>query len=197
MTYVLGLTGSIGMGKSTTAAMFSAEGVPVWDADAAVHRLYAKGGAAAVQIAERYPDAMEDGAVSRSKLRDLITQNPHMLDEVQTLVHPLVARDRADFLTRSDAPITLFDMPLLFEIGADRACDGVVVVTAPADVQRKRVLERGEMSEADFDLIISRQMPDAEKRAKATWVIETTTLDAARQSVKQILAEIRETQDHA
>lgn len=192
MTYVLGLTGSIGMGKSTTAAMFEDEGVPVWDADAAVRRLYAKGGAAVEKIAQHYPDAIEDGAVSRSKLRETITANPKILDHIQTLVHPLVARDRADFLAQMDAPILIFDMPLLFEIGADRGCDGVVVVTAPAEVQKARVLARGEMLEVDFDIIVSRQMSDEEKRAKATWVIETTTLDAARQSVKEILTEIRE-----
>ncbi|MCL4132689.1 UNVERIFIED_CONTAM: hypothetical protein GTU68_025712 [Idotea baltica] len=180
------------MGKSTTAAMFEDEGVPVWDADAAVRRLYAKGGAAVEKIAQHYPDAIEDGSVSRSKLRDTITANPKILDHIQTLVHPLVARDRADFLAQMDAPILIFDMPLLFEIGADRGCDGVVVVTAPAEVQKARVLARGEMSEADFDIIVSRQMSDEEKRAKATWVIETTTLDAARQSVKEILTEIRE-----
>lgn len=197
MTYILGLTGSIGMGKSTTAAMFHDEGVPIWDADAAVRRLYAKDGAASEQIAQHYPDVIEEGAVSRAKLRDMIAANPAILDHVQTLVHPLVARDRADFLAASDAPITLFDMPLLFEIGADRACNGVVVVTAPADVQKARVLARGEMSEADFDLILSRQMPDADKRAKATWVIETATMEGARAAVQQVLAEIRETLDHA
>lgn len=191
MTYILGLTGSIGMGKSTTAAMFQDEGVPTWDADAAVHRLYAKQGKGALQIAEHYPDVIEDGAVSRSLLRDKIAKSPAILDHIQTIVHPLVAQDRADFLNGSDAEIVLFDMPLLFEIGANRGCDGVVVVTAPADVQRERVLARGEMSEADFETILARQMPDAEKRAQADWIIETTTLDSARQSVKQVLDDIR------
>lgn len=197
MTYVLGLTGSIGMGKSTTAAMFEAEGVPMWDADAAVRRLYAKDGAATEQISQHYPDAIEDGAVCKSKLRDMITANPAMLDHVQTLVHPLVAQDRATFLKNSTAPIVLFDMPLLFEIGADRACDGVVVVTAPPDVQRSRVLERGEMSEADFDIILARQMPDAEKRNEADWVIETLDLETARKAVHGVLADIRGTLKNA
>lgn len=190
MTFVIGLTGSIGMGKSTTAQMFADAGVPVWDADATVRRLYAKGGAAAEVVERHYPDVMDDGVVSRGKLRDLIAADPNVLDHLQTLVHPLVAQDRAEFLSDVNAPIVLLDIPLLFETGTDGLCDGVVVVTAPADVQRARVLARGEMTEADFEMILSRQMPDAEKRAKASWVIETITLESARQSVADIIAEI-------
>lgn len=197
MSFVLGLTGSIGMGKSTTAQMFADEGVPVWDADAVVRGLYEKGGAAADAIAKVYPDAMESGAVSRDKLRDLIAQDPKTLDEIQTIVHPLVAADRAAFLADAQVPVVLLDVPLLFETGADAACDGVAVVTVPADVQRARVLARGGMSEADFELILARQMPDAEKRSRARWVIETHTLDAARQSVKDILQQIEQDQPDA
>ncbi|MDB4213533.1 dephospho-CoA kinase [Octadecabacter sp.] len=192
MTFVLGLTGSIGMGKSTTAQMFSDAGVSVWDADATVRRLYKKGGAAAALVEQYYPHVIEGGAVSRSKLRAVIAADLKVLDHLQTLVHPIVAQDRAAFLSTATAPIVLLDIPLLFEIGADADCDGVVVVSAPTDVQRQRVLARGEMSEADFDMILSRQMPDAEKRSRARWLIETVTLDHARQSVANIVAEIEQ-----
>ncbi|WP_375279558.1 dephospho-CoA kinase [Pseudooctadecabacter sp.] len=197
MTYVLGLTGSIGMGKSTTARMFASESVPVWDADATVRMLYAKGGPAAHKVAQLYPDAMDRGAVSRDKLRGLIAQDPGILDHLQDIVHPLVAKDRADFLSVTTSPVVLLDIPLLFETGTDAVCDGVVVVTASADEQRRRVLERGEMSEADLNMILSRQMPDSEKRARADWVIETTSLDAARHSVRDILQQIKGRQTDA
>jgi len=191
MTYVIGLTGSIGMGKSTTAKMFADEGIPVWDADATVRRLYEKGGAAALAVADLYPDAMDEGAVSRSKLRELIAKDPAVLDCLQDEVHPLVAADRRTFIDTSVAPIVLLDIPLLFETGANADCDGIVVVSVEPDVQRARVLERGEMSEADFEMILSRQIPDAEKRSQATWVVKTNTLDEARASVKGILEKIR------
>jgi len=192
MTFVIGLTGSIGMGKSTTAKMFSDLGIPVWDADAAVLRLYDRGGKAALLIAQLYPEAMEDDAVSRTKLRDIISQDPKVLDHLQELVHPLVAADREKFLSTTKEGIVLLDIPLLFETGGDARCDGIVVVTAPAEVQEARVIARGEMSKEDFQLILSRQMPDADKRKKARWVIETLTLDGARESVKEILREINE-----
>ena len=195
--YRLGLTGSIGMGKSTTAAMFAALGIPVWDADACVHRLYAPGGAAATLVAQLYPAAMKDNAVSRLALRHMIAHDPAILDHLQSAVHPLVAADRMAFLKAQTAPIVLLDIPLLFETGADAQCDGVVVVSAPKSIQRARVLARGEMTEADLDMIISRQMSDAEKRKRATWVIETLDMDTARAAVKDILIDIRERLAHA
>ena len=191
MTYVLGLTGSIGMGKSTTAAFFAEEGIPVWDADATVRALYAEDGAATQLVAEHFPDAIENGSVSRPRLRDLIADDPTVLDRLQDMVHPLVAANRRDFIAQASEEIVLLDIPLLFETGADAVCDGVVVVSVPADIQRERVLARGEMTAEDIDMILSRQMPDAEKRSRATWIIETVTLDEARQSVKMIIAEIR------
>ena len=190
MSFVLGLTGSIGMGKSTTAQMFADEGVPVWDADAVVRKLYRARGVAADIVAEHYPNVMESGAVSREKLRELIASDPAILDHIQKIVHPLVAADRAEFLSSAKAPVVLLDIPLLFETGTDSLCDAVAVVSTSAQEQRVRVLERGEMSEDDFELILARQMPDAEKRTRARWVILTQTLDAARHSVKDILAEI-------
>jgi dephospho-CoA kinase len=195
--YRLGLTGSIGMGKSTTTAMFAAEGIPVWDADACVHRLYAPGGEAAKIVGSLYPDAIKDGAVSRPTLREMIARDPTILDRLQSAIHPLVAADRTAFLAAQTTPIVLLDIPLLFETGADAHCDGIVVVTAPAAVQRARVLARGDMTEADLDLILSRQMPDAEKRKRATWVIETTDMDSARAAVKDILKDIRQRLPHA
>lgn len=191
MSFVLGLTGSIGMGKSTTAKLFAEAGVPVWDADATVHKLYAPAGAAALAIASLFPAAVEDGAVSRAKLRALIAADPTVLDRLQALIHPLVSKDRADFIAKTKVPILLLDLPLLYETGADGICDAVVVVTAPADIQRARVLERGQMSEADFEIILSRQMPDAEKRARADYVIETLSLDSARAAVAEVLADVR------
>ena len=192
MSFVLGLTGSIGMGKSTTARMFAAAGVPVWDADAAVHRLYQPGQPAALAVARLFPAAMApDGSVDRPALRALIQTDPSVLDRVNAVVHPLVAADRAAFLDRhADSDILLLDVPLLFEIGLDRACDAVAVVSVPAEIQRHRVLDRG-MSPAEFKTILSRQLPDAEKRARADFVIPTTSLEAAEQAVKDVLAAIR------
>ncbi len=197
MTYILGLTGSIGMGKSTTAQMFADEGIPVWDADATVRELYLPGGEAAKIVAKQFPETMDGPSVSRSKLRALIAENPAVLDQLQNVVHPLVTQNRASFLEDSTSPIVLLDIPLLFETGADVECNGIVVVTAPANVQRERVMARGEMTQSEFELILSRQMPDAQKQAKATWVIETLTLDDTRQSVKDILQEIKSGLPHA
>lgn len=196
MTYHLGLTGSIGMGKSTTATIFASLGIPVWDADATVHALYAANGEASRAIGKVFPEVIENAAVSRPLLRAKIAADVTVLDTIQSIVHPLVAANRLAFVAATTAEIVLLDIPLLFETGADSLCDGIVVVSAPAQVQRQRVLDRG-MTEAEFDLILARQMPDAEKRARATWVIETLTLDSATQAVKNILAEIRQRQAHA
>ncbi len=191
MTLLVGLTGSIGMGKSTTAAMFADEGIPVWDADASVHKLYAKNGAAVAVVGAQYPDVIEEGLVSREKLRDLIAADPTVLDQLQSLVHPLVAADRAAFIADQTSDIILLDIPLLFETGAADLCDAIVVVTAPADTQRARVMARGEMSQADFEMILSRQLPDDEKRKRADLIIETLTLDTARAAVRDIVKQLR------
>ena len=192
MTFRLGLTGSIGMGKSTTAAMFAAQGIPVWDADAAVHRLYAPGQPAALAVAQAFPAAMAaDGSVNRPALRGLIAADPAVLDRLTAAVHPLVAADRASFLAaHAAAPIVLLDIPLLYETGLDRDCDAVAVVSAPPETQRARVLARG-MTEAELQLIRSRQTPDAEKRARADYIIPTTGLEPARAAVKDVLAAIK------
>ncbi|WP_295072376.1 dephospho-CoA kinase [Tabrizicola sp.] len=197
MSFVLGLTGSIGMGKSTTAQMFADEGLPVWDADATVHRLYHPGQPAALAIAALFPGAIDpDGQVNRAALRAMIQADATVLDRLNAAVHPLVAADRAAFLARNEADeIVLLDVPLLYEIGLDTACNAVAVVSAPAAVQRQRVLDRGAMTEAEFQTILSRQLPDAEKRKRATYVIPTTSLEAAHQAVRDVLADIRRTKD--
>ena len=197
MTWKLGLTGSIGMGKSTTAAMFRDEGVPVWDADATVHKLYAKGGATVLPIGQEFPDAIVDGAVDRDQLKQIIANDAGVLPKLEAIVHPLVAADRAEFIDTNKAELVVFDIPLLFETGADTRLDSVLVVTCPSEVQAKRVLDRGTMSSEQFQMILSRQMPDAEKRARADHVIETLTLDATRAAVRNLIAELKTRQSHA
>lgn len=194
MTCLVGLTGSIGMGKSTTARMFAEEGVPVWDADAAVHRLYSQGGMAVAEIETAFPGAVVDGAVSRDRLKAMLEESPENYALLESIVHPLVAADRQAFLERhSRARIVLFDIPLLFETGAEKWLDVTLCVSAPADVQKARVLSRPGMTEAQFNDLMSRQMPDAEKRARADHVIETLTLDDTRASVRSLLAKLRGT----
>lgn len=187
MTHRLGLTGSIGMGKSTTAQMFRDAAVPVWDADATVHRLYAKGGAAVPPLGDVFPDAVIDGAVSRDKLKDIIAVDPTALAKIEYIVHPLVAADRRAFVANHDAPLLVFDIPLLFETGADSWLSSVLVVTVPPAVQRARVLARPGMTPQHLDQILQRQMPDAEKRARADHVIETLTLDGTRAAVQELI----------
>ena len=192
MTFKLGLTGSIGMGKSTTAQMFADAGCAIWDADAAVHRLYAKSGAAVGPMSQVFPDAIQDQAVSRDRLKEVIAKDPAALRQIEAIVHPLVALDRARFLEKTTARITILDMPLLFETGADNWMDAVVCVSTSPEVQRRRVLDRGTMSEAQLDAILAKQMPDAEKRARADYVILTDTLEHARQQVQDVLADIED-----
>ncbi|MES2665615.1 MAG: dephospho-CoA kinase [Pseudomonadota bacterium] len=191
MTFRLGLTGSIGMGKSTTAAMFSEQGVPVWDADAAVHRLYAPGGRAVAPLAALCPAALIDGSIDRSALKSWITADPLALARIEAIVHPLVAADRADFAARTVSDIAVFDIPLLFENGTEAQLDATLLVTAPPALQRARVMARPGMTEAQFALILSRQMPDAEKRRRATHIVETLGLDSTRAYVAALLAHLR------
>lgn len=190
--FLLGLTGSIGMGKSTTAQMFRDEGVPVWDADATVHRLYSPGQPAAVTIAARHPQVMDaDGRVDRAKLRALIAEDASVLDWLNATIHPMATKERTRFIAdHSASDVLVLDIPLLFETGADTHCDAVLVVTVPPHVQRARVLARG-MSEAELNMILARQIPDTDKRARATHVIETLTEDSARAAVRALLQELR------
>jgi dephospho-CoA kinase len=191
MSFVLGLTGSIGMGKSTTSGFFRAAGVPVWDADAAVHRLYGAGGAAGPLFAKIFPDAVMDGSVDRAALKKWITRDPTALKKIETIVHPLVAQDRAVFLAENaDAPLVVLDIPLLFETGAADQMDAVLVVSVDAKEQRRRVMERPGMTEQTFTTILARQVPDAEKRQRADYVIETYDISLTRLKVNALIVNL-------
>ncbi|MBT8455548.1 MAG: dephospho-CoA kinase [Alphaproteobacteria bacterium] len=191
--FLLGLTGSIGMGKSTTAEMFADLGLAVWDADAAVHRLYARGGAAVAPVAELCADAVFDRAIDRARLKDWIADEPGRLKELEAIVHPLVAKDRQAFIESAESDIIVFDIPLLYETGAENWLDAVAVVSAPASVQKERVMARSGMTEEMFETILNRQMPDEEKRNRADFVIEAVTLDGARAAVQDVVEQIRKT----
>jgi len=190
---LIGLTGSIGMGKTETAKMFARLGVPVYDSDAAVHRLYEPGGAAVAKIAEAFPGTVMEGRVDRAMLSKTLTGDEAAFKKLEAIVHPLVADDQRRFMEDArDAEMVVQDVPLLFETGGHKRMDAVVVVSAPAALQRKRVLERPGMTEAKLDQILSRQMPDEEKRAKAHFVVETDKgLDHAFEQVKAIVTALR------
>jgi dephospho-CoA kinase len=193
---VLGLTGSIGMGKSTTAQLFAQEGAPVYDADAAVHALYEPGGAAVGPVGAAFPGVVKDGAIDRAALSKAVLDDPDGLKRLESIVHPLVREAQASFLgtnLQRKFEFVVLDIPLLFETGADKLMDAVVVVSAPADVQRARVLSRPGMSVEKFEAILSKQSPDADKRAKADFVVNTGLgIEEARAQVRAILSVIRE-----
>lgn len=188
---LLGLTGSIGMGKSATSEMFREMGVRVYDADASVHALYAEGGAAVPVLEEVFPSVIVDGVVDRMKLRDVVIGNPDELKRLESLVHPLTRAAQIQFLEEAQAagvPFIVLDVPLLFETGGDARCDYVAVVSASAETQRERVMAREGMTEAVFEDIRSKQVPDADKRAKADFVISTGFgFDFAREQVQAIV----------
>lgn len=193
----LGLTGSIGMGKSTTATLFAEQGIPVWDADAAVHRLYAAGGAAVVPIAALFPKARVKGAIDRAALKDWIAHDGGALGAIESIVHPLVAADRDRFIAECQADIVVLDIPLLFEKGTEVLMDATLVCTAPKALQEARVLSRPGMTKGQLETILARQMPDNEKRARATHVVETLSLEAVRAYVVALVAHIRQGLPHA
>lgn len=190
--FILGLTGSLGMGKSTTAKFFAEEGVPVHDADAVVHRLYEGEAAAAIEAA--FPGSTRGGKVDRAKLGERVLGDPAALKRLEAIVHPLVAAARERFLAeaaRSGAEVAVLDIPLLYETGGEARCDAVVVVTAPAEMQRARVFERPGMSEEKLAALTAKQLPDAEKRARADFIVDSGQgFEAARRQVREILAQV-------
>ena len=194
--YLIGLTGSIGMGKTQTAALFEEEGVPRYDADAAVHGLYEVGGAAVGPIGELFPEAVRDGAVDRAALGQIVLKDGAKLAALEKMVHPLAGATQVDFLNAqiaAGATHVLLDIPLLFETGGHEFVDCVVVVSAPPDIQRARVLERPGMTEEKFADILAKQVPDSDKRSAADFVVDSSVsvADAHRQ-VKEILAAVRD-----
>ena len=190
--FILGLTGSIGMGKTTTAGLFAEEGVPVHDADAAVHRLYE--GEAAPLIESAFPGSTRNGRVDRQKLGKLVLGNEVALKELEHLVHPLVQKEEVKFIADAKtrgAPVVVLDIPLLFETGGEGRVDAVVVVSAPPDMQRLRAFERPGMTEEKFKAILANQMPDPEKRARADFIVDTGHgVEHARGQVRKIMEEI-------
>jgi dephospho-CoA kinase len=188
---VIGLTGSVGMGKSTTAAMFAEAGAPVYDADAEVRRLYAPGGAAVDKVEAAFPGVVVDGAVDRGRLGERVLGDPEALARLNAIVWPLMGEARAEFFRQArdaGAEVVVLDIPLLLETGGERNVDKVVVVSAPADDQRRRVLGRPGMTEAKFEALLVAQMPDAGKRAKADFTIDTSGgFDDARRQVHAVL----------
>jgi len=189
---ILGLTGSIGMGKSATANLFREAAIPVYDADAAVHALYAAGGAAVEPIEAAFPGVVEGGAVDRAKLRTRVLDNPDAMKLLEGIVHPLAGEAQLHFRRKAHgegAAFAVLDIPLLFETGGERRCDYTLLVTAPAQVQRERVLARPGMTPDDFEAILARQMPDSEKRARADFILSTAHgFDFARDHVRAIVA---------
>lgn len=190
--FILGLTGSLAMGKSATAQMFVDEGVPLHDADAAVHKLY--DGEASAEIEAAFPGTTANGKVDRAKLGERVIGDAAAIKRLEQIVHPKVTAASAKFLAdaeRAGAPVAVLDVPLLFETGGDKRCDAVVVVSAPADVQRKRALERPGMTTAKFAAILGKQMPDEEKRRRADFVVDTSQgFDHARAQVRDILQRV-------
>jgi dephospho-CoA kinase len=188
---ILGLTGSIGMGKSTTAKLFAEAGVPVYDADAAVHMLYE--GEAAPAIEAAFPGATVDGKVDRNKLSARVVRDPAAMERLEQIVHPMLGASRQKFLhdaEQSGAPVAVVDVPLLFETGGENRVDAVVVVTTTPEIQRQRILERPNMTDEKLDAILARQMPDAEKRQRAHFVVDTSHgLDPVRKRIRDILDE--------
>jgi dephospho-CoA kinase len=194
--YLVGLTGSIGMGKTETAKMFARLGIPVYDADAAVHRLYEPDGAAVAPIAAAFPGTVVDGGVDRAELSKRLTEDEGAFKKLESIVHPLVGLQQRAFLDQaaeSGAELVVLDIPLLFETGGHARVDAVVVVSAPHEVQRARVLQRPGMTRDKLDHILSRQVPDAEKRAQAHFVVETGHgLDHAFAQVKTVVAALHQ-----
>lgn len=190
--FVLGLTGSIGMGKSTTAKMFEEAGIPVWDADAKVHQLYTGDTLVVQKIADIFPDAVENKTVNRETLKDLISNDKNVLQRLEKIVQPIIAVSRNNFIANANNDIVVIDHPLLLESQSDAYCDAILVVSIDSGTQRERVLSRGSMDAETLNVILAKQIPNAEKCKRADYIIETKTLEAARAQVKNVIKNIRE-----
>ena len=192
---IAGLTGSIAMGKSETARLFAAHGIPVFDSDAEVHSIYGKGGAAVPVIERAFPTAVAAGMVDRAELSRIVTAAPKALAKLESLVHPLVEKARAEFIDdsrKNNEKLIILDIPLLFEMGLDRNVDRVIVVTAPPEVQRQRAMAREGMTSDKLEAILSRQLPDAEKRARADFVVDSSLgFNEAAAQVNQIVKQLK------
>jgi dephospho-CoA kinase len=191
MTFRLGLTGSIGMGKSTTADLFREEGCDVWDADYAVHLMYKKGGKAVQPIKDKFPTAIVGGEVSRTELKKMLGNNPSNFNILEAIVHPLAAQSRTEFVENATSEICIFDIPILFETGGDKNMDAVACVTIDYETQKQRVLERGTMTLAQLEQILEKQISIEEKMRRSDFIIKTDTLEHARSQVAAILNEIK------
>ena len=194
-TIILGLTGSIGMGKTTTAKMFAKYGIPVWEADTSVHKLYSKEGEAVELFKEKFPSSIVNNEVSRAELKKLINDDERNLKTIETLIHPLVSNDRKRFVKaaeKKNIPLIVLDIPLLFEKGHEKSVDYIVVVSVTKETQRKRVLKRNTMTPEIVEKILGIQMPDAEKRLKADFVIITDTLEQAEVKVLEIITKLKD-----
>ena len=194
-TIILGLTGSIGMGKTTTAKMFAKYGIPVWEADTSVHKLYSKEGEAVELFKEKLPSSIVNNEVSRAELKKLINDDERNLKTIETLIHPLVSNDRKRFVKAAEkkkTPLIVLDIPLLFEKGHEKFVDYIVVVSVTKETQRKRVLKRNTMTPEMVEKILKIQMSDAEKRQKADFVIITDTLEQAEIKVLEIITKLKD-----
>ncbi|MEO0342520.1 MAG: dephospho-CoA kinase [Pseudomonadota bacterium] len=191
MRFTLGLTGSIGMGKTTTSNMFKENGIPVWSADDAVHDIYLNDETVISKIGELVPTALEAASLNRKNMRIAIRNDQNLLHKVEGIVHPAVAHHRMNFLeANGNEQLVVLDIPLLFELGLDALCDGVLVVSVDKETQKKRVMERGTMSEYDLALILRKQMPDADKRDRADYVIETNSYEETNQQVIELIEKL-------
>ena len=197
MSYLLGLTGSIGMGKSTTCALFAKSGCVIWDADLTVHQAYGRGGAAVEPVRSILPQVIEKQQINREKLRQLISEFPSILPKIEAIIHPLVQQDRQNFITANPSSILVFDIPLLFELNTEADFDAVACVFSEPKLQKERVMARPGMTKNYFEVILSKQLPAAEKVARSDYVINTATLKTAEIAVEIIVKNIRRKLENA
>lgn len=197
MSYLLGLTGSIGMGKSTTAALFAARGCLIWDADLAVHRAYNEGGDGVAEIRKIAITAVDSNSVNRDKLRTLILEDPTLLAKIEAIIHPIVQKDRQAFIASNPGSILVFDIPLLFELNSESDFDAVACVLSTFEMQKTRVMARPGMTRTHLEMIIGKQLPAADKAARANYIINTATKDIARAAVDSIIKDIKRKLENA